>query len=151
MDFSKSFDNIDHHKLVHTLKHIGVNLYITTWSQDFLFDSSQHFSLSKTRSLRGSMCSLVFHRARWYAKSLLAYIIDLPGSVKSRVRLFADDTIVQVNTHSLELIEKEWSMDFYPDKFSDYTEKWHNYLPIHTSKSQNTQHNYVNVTISRNL
>ena len=30
MDFSKALDKVDHHKLVHKLKHMGVNSYITT-------------------------------------------------------------------------------------------------------------------------
>ena len=41
MDFSKTFDKVDHHKLVHRLKHMGVNLYITTWIKDFLHNRSQ--------------------------------------------------------------------------------------------------------------
>jgi len=41
MDFSKAFDKVDHHKLVHKLKHMGVNPYITTWIKDFLHNRSQ--------------------------------------------------------------------------------------------------------------
>ena len=36
MDLSKAFDKVDYYKLVHKLKHIGVNPYITTWINDFL-------------------------------------------------------------------------------------------------------------------
>ena len=56
---------------------------------------------------------------------LLFYINDI-DSVKSRVRLFADDTIINDNTSSpaslqrdLEMLEKcesEWDMEFYPGK-----------------------------------
>ena len=59
----------------------------------------------------------------------LAYINDLPDSLKSRARLFADDTIVyltinspsdpeilQADLHKLEKWESSWSMEFNPDK-----------------------------------
>ena len=59
----------------------------------------------------------------------LAYINDLPNSVKSKVRLFADDTIMyltvktstdadilQNDLHALEKWEQDWSMEFNSDK-----------------------------------
>ena len=59
----------------------------------------------------------------------LAYINDLPDSLKSKVRLFADDTVVyltikkeddchtlQNDLHKLEKWEQNWSMEFNPDK-----------------------------------
>ena len=60
----------------------------------------------------------------------LAYINDLPDSVKSKVRLFADDTIMyltvksttdanilQNDLHALEQWEQDWSMEFNSDNF----------------------------------
>ena len=35
MDLSKAFDKVDHHKLVHKLKHMGINPYFTKWIKDF--------------------------------------------------------------------------------------------------------------------
>ena len=59
----------------------------------------------------------------------LAYINDLPNSVKSKVRLFADDTIMyltvktstdanilQNDLNALEKWEQDWSMEFNSDK-----------------------------------
>jgi len=79
----------------------------------------------------------------------LAYINDLPGSVRSRVRLFAEDTtvyftikshasaqILQEDLHNLELWGKEWPMEFNPDKcevLRIHRKKETSYLPIHTS------------------
>jgi len=39
IDFSKAFDEVDHHKL----KHMGVNPFITTWIKDFQHNRSQQF------------------------------------------------------------------------------------------------------------
>jgi len=41
MGFSKAFDKVDHHKLIHKLKHMGVNPYITALIKDFLHNRSQ--------------------------------------------------------------------------------------------------------------
>ena len=59
----------------------------------------------------------------------LAYINDLPDSLKSRVRFFADDTILYLTINSksdpetlqndlntLEKWEEDWSMEFNADK-----------------------------------
>ena len=59
----------------------------------------------------------------------LAYVNDLPDSLKSRARLFADDTIVyltinspsdpdilQNDLHKLEKWEKDWSTEFNAEK-----------------------------------
>ena len=55
----------------------------------------------------------------------LTYINDLPDQVKSRVRLFADDTamylalnaeILQKDLEKLEIWEKLWDMSFNPSK-----------------------------------
>ena len=56
----------------------------------------------------------------------LAYINDLPDSVKSKVRLFADDTIMYLTVKSttdanilqndLHALEQDWSMEFNSDK-----------------------------------
>jgi len=63
---------------------------------------------------------------------VLAYINDLPESVRSRVRLFVDDTIVYVTIKAhasaqslqedldkLELWGNGWSMKCTPDKCKD--------------------------------
>lgn len=59
----------------------------------------------------------------------LVFINDLPNKIRSKVRLFADDTavylavsnihdakILQANLDQLQLWEKEWDMQFNPSK-----------------------------------
>ena len=61
----------------------------------------------------------------------LTYINDLPAGIKSKVRLFADDTMcskttkkaeeqrtLQEDLDSLTTREEQWSMDFHPQKCS---------------------------------
>jgi len=88
IDFSEAFDKVDHHKLVHKLKQMWVNLYITTWIKYFLHNKSQQVLVENKVSDRLPVLSGVPQ------DSVLANITDLPGSVRSRVRLFADDTVV---------------------------------------------------------
>ena len=103
MDFSKAFDKVDHHKLVHKLKHMGVNQYITTsctWIKDFLHNRSQVL-VENNVSHSLPVLSGVPQGSVVGPSLFLAYINDLPGSVSwSRVRLFADDTIVYLTIKS---------------------------------------------------
>lgn len=88
----------------------------------------------------------------------LAYIYNLPGSVSSRVRLFADDTIVyltikshasaqslQEDLHSLETWEKEWSMELNPDKCEVHV------LRIHRERNQLSSPMYFTTKSSDSL
>ena len=157
MDFSKAFDEVDHHKLVNKLKHMGVNPYITTRINDFLHNRSQQVLVEHKVSHSLPVLSGVTQDSVVGSSFFIAYINDVPGSVRSRVRLFANDTIVYLtikshasaqslweDLHNLELWEKEWSMEFNPDKFLEYTEK-RNQLSSHThfmtppSEPQKTQ------------
>ena len=58
MDFSKAFDKVDHHKLVHKLKHnvMGVNPYITTWIKKIMHNRSQQV-LIETQGLSQAPCA----------------------------------------------------------------------------------------------
>ena len=94
MDFSNAFDKVDHHKLVHKPKHMGVNPYITPWIKDFLHIRSQPVLVENKVSHSLPVLSGVPQGSVVGPSLFLAYINDLPGSVKSRVSLFADDTIV---------------------------------------------------------
>ena len=100
MDFSKAFDKVDHHKLAHKLKPMGVNPYITTWNKDFLHNRSQQLLVKNKVSHRLPVLSGVLQGSVVGPSLFLAYNYDLPGSVRSRVRLFADDTIVYLTMKS---------------------------------------------------
>lgn len=129
MDFSKAFDKVDHHKLVHKLKRLGIDNKVTSWIRSFLTNRSQQVLVEGNCSDRLPVLSGVPQGSVLGPCLFLAYINDLPDSVKSRVRLFADDTIVYLVIRSsssaeslqqdlklLELWEQDWAMEFNPDK-----------------------------------
>jgi len=78
MDFSKAFDKVDHHKLVHKLKHMGVNPYITTWLKDFLHSRSQQVLVENKVSHSLPVLSGVTQGSVVGPSLFLAYINDLP-------------------------------------------------------------------------
>ena len=80
---------------------MGVNPYITTWIKYFLHNRPQQVLVENKVShrlpvLSGVPQGSVDHRP----KSILSYINDLLGSVRSRVRLFANDTLVYLTIKS---------------------------------------------------
>ncbi len=129
MDFSKAFDKVDHHKLIHKLKHLGIDNEVSSWVRSFLHNRSQLVLVEGKSSDMLPVLSGVPQGSVHGPCLFLAYINDLPESIRSRARLFANDTVVyltikslssaeslQQDLHLLELWEREWSMEFNPDK-----------------------------------
>jgi len=77
-----------------------VNPYITTWIKDFLHNRSQKVLVKNKVSHSLPVLSGVPQGSVIGPSLFLAYINDLPASVRSCVRLFADDTIVYLTIKS---------------------------------------------------
>ena len=129
MDFSKAFDKVDHHKLIHKLLSYGINTETSNWIRSFLQNRSQRVAIEGHLSRELPVLSGVPQGSVIGPCLFLSYINDLPESIKSKARLFADDTIVyltissqndaqklQSDLHKLEIWERDWSMEFNPDK-----------------------------------
>ena len=129
MDFSKAFDKVDHNKLIYKLAALGVHPITTRWINSFLQCRTQKVRIDGCTSDTLPVISGVPQGSVLGPCLFLAYINDLPNSVKSKVRLFADDTIMyltvktstdanilQNDLHALEKWEQDWSMEFNSDK-----------------------------------
>lgn len=129
MDFSKAFDKVDHNLLPFKLSQLGINPQVVSWVQSFLSNKSQKVVVERSHSDPVSVLSGVPQGYVLGPSLFLCYINDLHQSVKSRARLFADDTIVYLTINSenypiqlqndlkkLETWESKWSMEFNPDK-----------------------------------
>ena len=129
MDFSKTFEKVDHQRLLLKLHRLGINDGVITWIQSFLSDITQCVVLGGEQS---DSCSVLSGVPQWSVLGpclFLVYINDMPESIQSSIRLFADDTIVyliisnqsdcqtlQRDLSKLELWERELLMAFSPDK-----------------------------------
>ena len=135
LDFSKAFDKVNHSKLLLKLANYGVSHQIVSWIDSFLSQRLQKVVIEDAESTESHVSSGVpqgsvigpANELPFIGPALfLFYINDLPDSVKSRVRLFADDTIIYNDAsspaslqHDLEMLEKwesEWDMEFHPKK-----------------------------------
>ena len=170
MDFSKAFDKVDHHKLCHKLKNLGVNSKVNNWIKSFLNNRSQRVAVEGQLSSELPVMSGVPQGSVVGPCLFLAYINDLPDSLKSRARLFADDTIIyltiasendaqklQNDLKSLECWEHDWAMEFNPDKCEVLRitrKKKPTIFPysLHNSVLKTTDNaKYLGVTISQDL
>ena len=107
----------------------GIRGNTLNWTKNFLNNRTQSVLLNGTNSDNIPVSSGVPQGSVLGPMLFLAYINNLPDQVKSRVRLFADDTamylalstqadteILQKDLEQLEKWEKLWDMNFNPSK-----------------------------------
>ena len=129
LDFSKVFDKVAHEKLISKLHFYGILGKTLSWVKDFLDSRSQAVVLNGVKSDKIAVSSGVPQGSVLGPILFLAYINDLPDQVKSRVRLFADDTAIylaissegesvtlQNDLQTLKIWEKRRDMRFNPSK-----------------------------------
>ncbi|KAL9985425.1 hypothetical protein ACROYT_G007837 [Oculina patagonica] len=127
MDFSKAFDKVSHLRLVTKLKYYGIGGRTNRWVQSFLTGRTQRVVLEGESSDDAEVLSGVPQGSVLGPCLFLFYINDLPESLVSNIRLFADDTIVYLTIHSdsdTQVLQRDklaeweilWKMEFHPDK-----------------------------------
>ena len=170
MDFSKAFDKVDHLRLIYKLQSLGVSPQVTNWVKSFLSNRSQKVAVEGQLSNEVPVLSGVPQGSVLGPCLFLAYINDLPNSVKCKSRMFADDTIIYLTVESnndcnslqndlnnLETWERSWQMEFNPDKCEVlrvsrkrnpiiFPYKLHNMELISASSAK-----YLGITITKDL
>ena len=129
LDFSKAFDTVPHQKLLHKLRNFGINGPLLSWLQNFLTQRTMQVVLENTTSRTTSVDSGVPQGTVLGPLLFLCHINDLPDSVQSQVRLFADDCLLyreiksfqdhitlQEDLTKLEVWAKKWGMRFNASK-----------------------------------
>ena len=132
LDFAKAFDKVPHSRLLYKFDYYCVRGQTNTWINGFLSDRKQQVLLEGAHSNRADVLSGVPQGTILGPLLVLAYINDLPDSLRSSdVRLFADDSLLyrtvngakdnsllQEDLTALEEWERIWQMSFNPSKCS---------------------------------
>ena len=131
LDFSKAFDKVHHASLLNKLKLYGIRKNTFQWIQSFLSERTQKVLVDGTESSLGSVKSGVPQGTVLGPLLFLVYINDMPNGLSegTKLRLFADDSllyreirterdskILQKDLNRLQKWEKDWQMEFHPQK-----------------------------------
>ena len=131
LDFSKAFDVVPHQRLLHKLDHYGIRGTTINWIQNFLTNRTQKVVVDGSSSESARVRSGVPQGTVLGPLLFLTYINDLPSTVSSQVRLFADDCLLyrpikcradqeqlQRDLSALQDWADRWGMCFNPSKCS---------------------------------
>ncbi|KAL8593065.1 hypothetical protein ACOMHN_017991 [Nucella lapillus] len=129
LDFSKAFDKVPHLRLLSKLELYGVRGKTKQWIESFLHERTQQVVVEGESSTVGQVISGVPQGSVLGPTLFLLYINDLGEGIRSKIRLFADDTILystikgitdaanlQRDLEKLESWETKWQMAFNADK-----------------------------------
>ena len=125
LDFSKAFDTVPHDRLLHKIEQYGVRGQTHAWLTSFLTKRKMRVALEGEFSDEVTVDSGVPQGTVLGPILFLCHINDLPDSVKSSVRLFADDCLLyreinseqdhetlQKDLKNLETWAENWGMRF---------------------------------------
>ena len=129
LDFSKAFDTVPHSKPLTKLSHYGIGGTILEWLNKFLTGRTMKVVLDGKMSREIPVDSGVPQGTVLGPLLFLCHINDLPTSVKSQVRLFADDCLLYRKIQTFNdhiLLQKDltqlgkwantWGMNFNTNK-----------------------------------
>ena len=142
-DFSKAFDTVPHARLLAKLKSYGIGGKLLTWIEAFLKDRKQRVIVNSQHSNWTEVTSGIPQGSVLGPILFLIYINDIEDSVKSTIRLFADDMKLFSTVCSVE-DSKQIQKD--TDHLSKWSDKWLLKYNIEKCCTLHYGHNNPNVT-----
>ena len=92
LDFRKAFDSVPHARLVQKIKSYGLTGKLSSWIEAFLSNRTQQVLVEAERSDWCTVVSGVPQGSVLGPLLFILYINDLPNSLKTTVKIFADDS-----------------------------------------------------------
>ena len=102
LDFKKAFDSVPHYRLIKKLESYGVKGNTLKWITDFLHDRSQFVNVNNSVSARIPVTRGVPQGSVLGPTLFIYFINDLPDKVDCTMKVFADDTKIYSQIHSIE-------------------------------------------------
>ena len=121
LDFSKAFDTVPHNRILYKLKHYGIQGNILKWIDTLLKQRSQHVVVDGKHSSWTHVDSSVPQGTVLGPLLFLLQINDLPKSVSSHVRLFADDCLLY---RTIKSVKDQIDFEKDLDELQKWADKW---------------------------
>ena len=121
LDFSKAFDSVPHQRLLMKLDYYGIRGNMLMWIKAFLSNRSQSVSVNGIQSSSKPVLSGVPQGSILGPVLFLLYINDISSSVKSRLRLFADDCILY---SEIREVQDCWALQDDLEQLSLWSNTW---------------------------
>ena len=129
LDISKAFDKVWHEGLIFKLEQNGISGQLLNLLQNYLSNRKQRVALNGSVSELTNIESGVPQGSVLGPLLFLVYINDLEKNIKSKIKFFADDTMLfsivkdpQLTAndlnHDLDIISKwahQWKLEFNPE------------------------------------
>ena len=127
-DFKKAFDSVPHQRLLVKLAAYGVCGSVLKWIQNFLNDRTQHVRVGSARSASSSVLSGIPQGSILSPILFTIFINDLPDTVSSTCKIFADDTKLYNKSANSDNIQSDIKM------LQEWSVKWNLYFNVEKCK-----------------
>lgn len=109
LDFAKAFDRVAHRRLTAKLACLKLDPLVLSWIECFLTNRSQFTVIDNFKSSSSPVLSGVPQGSVLGPLLFLIFINDLPNSILSSIRLFADDCVLyrRISSQNDQLILQE--------------------------------------------
>ena len=170
LDFRKAFDRVPHHRLNTKLQYYGITGDTLLWIESLLSDRQQAVIVNGSQSTWRPVTSGVPQGSVIGPVLFLLYINDINVNIQSKMRLFADDSVIyrdihceedhsilQQDLHTLADWSSTWLMEFNIQKCATLTitrkrkPSTHQYELLDEAIPRVDEYKYLGVIVSKDL